>query len=380
MNVPEPSLTHMKKLTDDTGMFQHAKLTIPNRFYGYTTDDNARALMVMNKYYNQYPDPEALRLFDIYLSFMMYSQEEDGSIHNLMDYDRKWIEKEPPHDSLGRFLWALGSVMAHPPSAGYLPLIKEFFDNSVSQIDKLYPRSLAYAILGLSDYLKQFPGASDIKRAMADAAEQLLKQLEINKYSDWPWFEDILTYDNSVMPHALFVASRSMGKEYLNAAIETCDFLVDKTYNGNHFSFIGCNGWYERGSVKAKWDQQPIEATGTIMMLHEAYEITKEKRYLKLQRKAFDWFLGANDLNIPVYNFRTKGCHDGLTPTGVNLNQGAESTLCFLLALLTVIESYSVAQKILKSTLKKKDEPQGSLKINEIKALSLPKEKTQELK
>lgn len=380
MNVPEPSLDHIKKLTDDTGMFQHAKLSIPNRHMGYTTDDNARALMAMGKYYNQYPDPEALRLFDIYLSFVMYSQDENGNIRNLMDYDRSWIVNEPAHDSLGRVLSALGSVMAKPPLPSYLPLIKECFDNSVSQIHQLYPRSIAYAILGMSDYLKQFPGASDIKRYMADAAEQLIKQYEINKYSDWNWFEDILTYDNAVLPHALFAAAKTMGKKYLDIAIETCSFLIDKTYNGSHFSFVGCNGWYERNSEKAQWDQQPIEAAGTVMMLHQAYETTKDKKYLILQRKAFDWFLGANDLHVPVYNFRTKGCHDGLTPTGVNLNQGAESTLCFLLALLTVIESYSAAQEILKTSLKKKDDLLRFLTINEIETPALKGKKTQELK
>ncbi|MBN1795461.1 MAG: glycosyltransferase [Sedimentisphaerales bacterium] len=380
MNVPEPSLAHLKKLTDDTGMLQHARLTIPNRQLGYTTDDNARALMVMNKYYNQNPDPEALRLFDIYLSFVMYAQDDNGNIKNEMSYDRKWIPNEPPNDALGRTLMALGSVMANPPSPSYLSLVKECFDKSVEHIPSLHPRSMAYAVLGMSDYLKQFPGASDIKRYMAAAADELVTQYEQNRFPDWQWFEDILTYDNAILPHALLMASKSLDDKYLQVAIKTCKFLIDQTYNAGHFSFIGCNGWYERDRTRAKWDQQPVEAAGTVMMLHDAYEITKDKEYLKLQRKAFDWFLGANDLHIPVYNFRSRGCHDGLTPTGVNQNEGAESTLSFLLALLTVIESYSVAQKILKTNLRKKNELTEMLRINEIKTPESHTQKTQELK
>ncbi len=347
IHLPEPSLVHMKRLTDDTGMYQHAKFKVPNRNFGYTTDDNARALIVMTKYYNQYPDPEALKLFDTYLSFIMYAQDKEGQVRNLMNFDRRWARSEPPHDALGRSLWALGTVMANPPSSTstYLSIAKDAFDRIVPHIPMQYIRAMAYSILGMNDYLRQFPGASDIKRRMAAAADQLIDQYETYNLPDWQWFEHILTYDNAILPHALFVASRTLGDKYLRVAQKTCEFLLARTFNGNHFSFVGCHGWYERGARKAKWDQQPIETVGTVMMLGEAYEITKNKEYLKLQRKAFDWFLGVNDLAVPVYNFRTKGCHDGLTPTGVNLNQGAESTLSFLLALLTIVESY-VAEKV----------------------------------
>jgi hypothetical protein len=341
MHVPEPSLEHLKKLTDDTGMFQHAKFTVPNRAFGYTTDDNARAVIAMIMYYNQYNDPEAIALFDTYLSFIMYAQDKEGHVRNLMNFDRKWARHEMPHDALPRSLWALGTVIANPPASTYLSIAKDAFDKIVSHIPMQYIRSLAYSIFGMSDYLKQFPGASDIKRRMAASADKLLAQFEAEKMPDWQWFENILTYDNAILPHALFVAARTLGDKYLQAAQKSCDFLIEKTFTGQHFSFVGCHGWYERTGKKAKWDQQPIEAASTVMMLGEAYQATQNKDYLKLQRKAFDWFLGANDLAVPVYNFRTKGCHDGLTPTGVNLNQGAESLLSFMLALLTIVESYA---------------------------------------
>ena len=220
----------------------------------------------------------------------------------------------------------------------------------------------------MSDYLKQFPGASDIKRQLEIAAEGLVNQYEENHYQDWNWFEDTLSYDNAVLPHALFVAGMTLdNQKYIGIAENTCQFLLENTFNGDlpavpssdspnttsrysgqagHFSFIGCNGWYEHGKMKAQFDQQPIEAASTVMMLEAAYEATQKSQFLSLQRKAFDWFLGENDLHIPIYDFRSKGCCDALTSGGVNINQGAESMLSFLLSLLIIVESYTIVDKI----------------------------------
>jgi len=347
IEVPEPSLDHLIKLTDDTGLYQHAKFIIPNREHGYTTDDNARAVIVMGKYSGQYSGSEAMRLFDIYLSFVLHSQNRDGSIRNFMNFDRTWVKNEPVNDAFGRALWALGAVMANPPSPVYLSIIKDCFDRSVTNIQKQYPRSMAYSILGMSDYLKQFPGASDTKRQLEIAADGLVAQYEENHYPDWQWFEDVLTYDNAVLPYSLFVAGSTLeNKKYISVAEKTCEFLLKNTFNGDHFSFVGCNGWYERGGTKAQFDQQPIEAASSVLMLGAAYDATQDSRFLTLQRKAFDWFLGENDLHIQLYDFRTKGCYDGLTSGGVNINQGAESILSFLLSLLTIVESYTIVDKI----------------------------------
>ena len=347
IKVPEPSLAHLKRLTDGTGLYQHAKITVPNREFGYCTDDNARAVIAMTKYYAQYPEPEALQLFDTYLSFILHSQNSDGSVRNFMNFDRTWLKDEPVNDALGRVLWAFGTVMAEPPSPSYLSIIKDSFDKSVGCVQKQYPRGMAYSTLGMSDYLKQFPGASDIKRQLAIAADGLIAQYEENSLPDWQWFEDTLTYDNAVLPHALFVASLTFeDKKYIEVAEKTCEFLLANTFNGDYFSFIGCRGWYERGGTKAAFDQQPIEAASTVMMLRAAYDATQNSKFLTLQRKAFDWFLGENDLHISLYDFRTKGCNDGLVPGGLNINQGAESTLSFMLSLLAIVESYTIVDKI----------------------------------
>ena len=346
IEVPEPSLDHLKKLTDSTGLYQHAKFTIPNRAFGYCTDDNARAVIAMIKYYSQYPQSDALKLLDTYLSFTIHSQDDEGLVRNFMDFSRTWWEKEPAHDAFGRVLWAFGTVIAKPPTPNYLSIAKDCFDKSVKHVQKQLPRGMAYAILGMSDYLEKFPGASDIKRQLELAADGLVTQYEESKYPDWQWFEDALSYDNAVLPHALFVAGlRFDHKKYLKTAKNTCEFLLSHTYKGDHFSFIGCNGWYERGGSRASFDQQPLEAASMVLMLRAAYDATQDERFLTLQRKAFDWFLGRNDLRIPIYDFRTKGCNDGLTPDGVNTNQGAESTLSFLLSLLAIVESYVIVDK-----------------------------------
>jgi len=347
IEVPEPSLDHLKKLTDDTGLYQHAKFTIPNREYGYCTDDNARAVIATAKYYAQYPEPQALQLLDTYLSFVIHSQNDDGSVRNFMNFDRTWRENEPLNDAFGRVLWAFGALMAKSPTPAYLSIAKDCFDKSVEDVQRQLPRGMAYSILGMNDYLEQFPGASDIKRQMELAADGLVTQYEENNYPDWQWFEDILTYDDAVLPHALFVAGLAFdNKKYRDIAEKACEFLLANTFNGAHFSFIGCKGWYERGGTRATFDQQPIEAASMVMMLRAAYDVTQNERFLTLQRKAFDWFLGQNDLHVPLYDFRTKGCNDALTRDGVNTNQGAESTLSFLLSLLAMVESYAIVDKI----------------------------------
>ena len=346
LELPEPPLEHLKRLTDDTGLFQHANFIIPDRSNGYCTDDNARAALVMLKYYQLYAEPEALRLFEIYLSFICHAQKSDGTVRNFMDFNRNWRINEPASDALGRALWAFGAAVANPPSPNYLSTLKYCFDISAPLIPKLSLHQKAYAIFGLADYLKQFPGASEIKRLLTIAADSLVAAYEKTFSADWHWFENILAYDNAIFPEALFVAAMSLSeKKYLKIAERTCDFLLETIYNGKHFSFIGNNGWYVKGRSKAMFDQQPIEAASTVTMLAAAFGATCNRKYLHLQRKAFDWYLGENDLHTAVYNFRTKGCCDALGAGGVNINQGAESMISFLLAILAVIESHSKMEK-----------------------------------
>ncbi len=345
VSLPKPSLEHLKRLTDDTGLFEHAKFTTPLRKEGYTTDDNARALIVTLKYYARYHDIEALRLLDRYFAFVLHSHNDDGTVSNFMDFDRSWMTRGPDHDAFGRALWALGELLARPPSQTYVPVAKEHIDISVPLIEKQSLRGMAYSILGLVGYLRQIPEADDLRERMRQTAETTVTQYEENSRPDWSWFEDILIYDNAMLPYALFKAAKVLENEkYLKIAKKTCDFLLANTFTNDpwtaiekgHFSFVGCQGWLPRGGPKAQFDQQPIEAAGTVLMLNSAYEAMGDKKYLELRQKAFDWFLGENDLGIPLYDKVSKGCSDGLGAGGVSANQGAESTISFLLSLLTM--------------------------------------------
>jgi hypothetical protein len=257
-----------------------------------------------------------------------------------MDFDRSWVPDEPAHDALGRALWAFGTLLEKPPSPAHIHIAREHFDISAPLIEKQHLRGMAYSILGLAGYLKRFPDAGNMREYMRAAADAIVQGYEEITKPGWPWFEDILTYDNAMLPCALFTAGTTLNeKKYLEVAQKTCDFLLANTFTGDHFSFIGCQGWFPRGGPKAQFDQQPIEAAGTILMLNAAYKATGDKKFLSLRQKAFEWFLGENDLGIPLYDATSKGCGDGLGAGGVSANEGAESTLSFLLGLLTIIEN-----------------------------------------
>ncbi|MFV1951020.1 MAG: glycosyltransferase [Nitrospinota bacterium] len=349
--LPELQLDHLERLTDSTGIFQHTRFIVPDRYHGYCTDDNARSLEAMVRYYHQSQDKEALKLLNIYLSFIYHAQRGDGSFNNFMSFDRKFLVPQGPDDAFGRSIRGLGITVAYPPNPSYLPFVKNCFERAVPYIPSQSLRGKSYSIIGLADYLKQFPGASDIKRYMVLAADSLMDAYERNATAEWKWFEKIITYDNGALPQALFVAYRILGdQKYLDAAKESCHFLLSIIYDGDHFSFIGNDGWHTQSKPKPMFDQQPIDVASTVFMLRAAYEATEDTEYLTLMRKAFDWFLGENDLHIPVYNFTTGGCGDGLTSIGINPNQGGESTLCFLLALLCITEIYSARKKHRKSS------------------------------
>jgi hypothetical protein len=337
--LPKPSIEHLQRLTDDTGILQHAKYIIPDHQNGYCTDDNARALIVLTKYLKKYTDSQTKKLFDIYLAFLYHALKPDKTVYNFMNYNRNWRTGESAHDALGRTIWAFGSVIASPPNDDYIPVIREFFYDASQHIPSMPPRGIAYSILGLSEFLKKFPNDNQTITLLTTGADILVKNYVKYSCENWNWFEDILAYENAIMPAALYVAAKILGEDkYLNVAEKTCSFLLGNTFNRKHFSFIGSNGWYPKGKKRAQFDQQPIEAASTVIMLRSAYEVTMKQEYLKLQRKAFDWFLGENDLHMPVYDFQTKGCCDGLGEGGVNINQGAESIISFLLALLQMEE------------------------------------------
>ncbi len=337
-DLPELRLDHFLRLTDDTGILQHAVHTVPDRRHGYCTDDNARALEAMVRLYRQRKDSISLRLIEIYFAFLLHARGEDGAFNNFMSYDRRFLAPVRSEDATARTIEALGALIAWPPRSSLAQLARTLFRDAVAAAS-FSLRGRAYEILGLADYLRRFPDNPAMRREMALAADEIMRAYRFYAGADWQWFEDCLTYDNAILPHALFVASRVLkNADYGRVAVDTCQFLLDTTYVGDRFSFIGCDGWYPKGGEKARFDQQPIDAAAMVRMLRAAFDATDDTRYLELKYKAFNWFLGENDGHIALFDFASKGCFDGLSPDGVNANQGAESLIGYTLAHLSIEE------------------------------------------
>jgi len=348
--LPRARLDHLMRLTDDTGILQHARYAVPDRGHGYCTDDNARALVVASKHYDLFRDDNAERLLNTYLSFVGYAQRPDGLFHNFMGYNREFMDEVGSDDCYGRALWGLAYAMYRAPTA-YFDLAKELFERALSHLETLNLRGRAYACLGLYYYLQCYPEADDVVEKLDRLATMHMNQYDEVADEGWPWFEDVLAYDNAVIPQSLFIAYEVTGKEsYRDVAQKALDFILRTCDRQDHLSLVGCKGWHVRGEERAAFDQQPIDACGLVEACKVAFRLTGDQRYIRYMRMAFDWFLGVNDRSHPLYNFKTGGCADGLTAEGVNRNQGAESTLCCLLALLTLMEIFSEQDRTIKGT------------------------------
>jgi glycosyltransferase involved in cell wall biosynthesis len=339
---PELNTDHMLRMTDDTGMLQHAIFSVPNSIEGYTTDDNARALIVsavLDEYSTHNGARDIRSLSHRYLAFLWLAFHSDtGRFRNFLGYDRQWLENTGSEDSHGRALWALGSVLGHSQNAGLRGAAGRLFEAAVpAALSFTSPRAWSYCILGMQAYLDWFPGDRAIQGARNTLAGRLLDIYERSHTSTWRWFEKSLSYANARLPQALILAGRrSDNKRMIEAGIESLRWLVAEQHREDDDIFvpIGSNGFYALEGEKARFDQQPVEACATTSACLEAYHHTGEQFWLEEARRVFCWFLGKNDLQTPLYDETTGGCRDGLHPDRVNRNQGAESTLSFLMALL----------------------------------------------
>lgn len=343
LHLPELRLDHLKRMTDDTGMFQHAIYAVPWRQHGYTTDDNARALRFVMRYYHQYKDDSVLDLAYIYLSFIENSfNREKKRFRNYLSYDRKWLDEIGSEDCQGRVMAALADTMVLAPNPSMAGLAKELFDFALESLVSIKsPRAWAWIIAATDRYLKRFGGAREVRELRDSISLKLIKAFEANISNDWFWCEDYLTYDNARLCKALIIAgSVTDHGEKLELGLKSLEWLLKIQTNpktGN-LSIIGNNGWMKRGGEKAQFDQQPLEVAALLSACHEAFKATKDKKWLEEMKRCFNWFLGANDLHSPLYDFSTHGCCDGLHSNGVSQNQGAESTLSWLGVLLRMNE------------------------------------------
>lgn len=347
MKYPELNLEHLRRLTDDTGIIQHAKYHLPHRATGYTTDDNARALIAATGVYQATGQMTALELAENYLGFLHYAQLPSGRFHNFMHYDRRWADSVGSEDSFGRALWALGTAPAALAENSSGALARELFLKALPWVVRLRsPRAWAFSLLGIGAYVKEFDQEEPVKRAAHTTAQKLVGAFQQEATPRWQWFEDRLTYSNAALPAALLTAYECLGEpELLEVGEKSLAFLTQVQWQENYFKLIGCRGWYIKGREPALWDEQPEDAGCLLLAYSRAYQVTGNPQYLKYARAAMEWFYGRNANKMSLYNPASGGCYDGLTSQGINANQGAESLLAYLVSRLELAALTAKAEK-----------------------------------
>lgn len=312
---------HFHKMTDETGILQFSRLDQPDPYSGHTLDDNARAL-ILSIFME-----EGQGLASKYLAFMDRCQQEDGSWSNLFIKGRysSLINSE---DSIGRALLALSIGNSRSNWEDIKNWCRDLLQlNLPRSVTFTSPRAIAYTLLALA-----IGNAVKKVHTMTAMAEYLLKFYKNSKRAGWYWFEDYMTYCNGILPQSMIAVYEITGeKRYLKAGLETLNFLNDTLFRDGYLNIIGNRGWYHRGKAIPVFDQQPVDAASTAFACYQAYTITAKSEYLELARKAHAWYFGANIHGLSLYNENSGGCYDALTPSGVNLNQGAEAVLSLLL-------------------------------------------------
>ena len=340
--LPPYNLIHFERLTDETGIFQHANYIVPNLKDGYCLDDNARALLMVSMAYREKKDPLALKLLQVYLGFIHYMQNENGSFRNFLSFNRNFLDEIGSEDSFGRTIWALGYLIRFAPNEAYFLLAKEMFDLAYPNFEKLQSiRGIANTIGGLYHYLKHFPDDEGVHQVLKRITNKIINNYMSNRDKEWHWFEPILAYDNGIIPMSLLYAYKITGnKKILKIAKESMKFLEKVIMMNGYPSLVGSDNWFKKGEERSQYAQQPVDAMGMVLMFYQAYNVTKDKNYLKKMFTSYMWFLGDNDMRIPLYDFATRGCCDGLESYGVNRNQGAESNIAYKIAHLTVLSAH----------------------------------------
>jgi uncharacterized protein YyaL (SSP411 family) len=333
---PENKLDGLRDLTDETGIIQHTKFSIIDRRHGYTTDDNARALIAALRHHEIFNSDESLRYARLYLTFLLHMYRDDGSYHNFLGYNREYQDQIGTADSMGRCLWALGETINSESTQEMKSAAKWLFDNSLP-FTRIFdsPRAKAFTLMGLVKYQQAHQDDENIGQDIQLFANQLIQQYKVESTQEWKWFESYLTYSNPRIPHSLAKAYNvTKDEEYLRVSRESLDFLIGVQFMDSVFHPVGSEGWYQKGGTKSEYDQQPIEASCMVEASIELAKITEDQKYVEAALDAFQWYHGKNSENISLVNLNNFTCYDGLTRNGLNLNQGAESTISYYLAYL----------------------------------------------
>lgn len=336
--LPELKLDHLSRMTDSTGLFQHAIFTVPNFSEGYCTDDNARAFILAVLLDEMEEEPENVRtLATTYAAFLHHAFDpKTRRFHNHLSFDRRWLDEQGSEDSHGRALWALGMGVGRSPYRSFQVMSGQVFAQALPAVTAFSsPRAWAFSLLGIHEYLQRLSGDRLAHQIRNSLTTRLMELFNRTTQPDWPWFEDVLSYDNAKLAHALIQSGRAMGQApVFERGLQALRWLVEmQTGEGGDFRPIGSNGFYPRGGARAAFDQQPVEAQAMVSACLEAYRATSDAWWYEQAQRVFDWFLGWNDLGLELYSPSTGGCRDALHVDRVNQNQGAESTLAFLLSL-----------------------------------------------
>lgn len=342
--LPRINLHHFQVLTDNTGILQHAFFTIPNRNHGYTLDDNARALITSCMYYDLRKDNRIIKSIKIHLAFIYHAfNYEKDRFRNFMSYDRIWLEEMGSEDAHARALWGLGVAVKRAPNKPIRDMATRLLGDAITAIESFTsPRAWSFTILGISQYLEILGGDARVRKIQESLAEKLYSLYKDTFKPDWPWFEEKLTYANASLSHGLIVAGQRISRlDMFDAGISSLEWLIEKQISPEgHISIIGNQEWYTKNGDKSKFDQQPVETMNLIIACSTVFKYTGDKKWIDNARKCFGWFLGHNDLGAQLYNYQTGGCKDGLQSMGTNANEGAESTLAWLISLITMYKLF----------------------------------------
>lgn len=348
--LPPMKLSHLQRMTDSTGVFQHAAFSIPNFSEGYCTDDNARAFILSVLLGELGEDSEQVRAMATTFAAFLYHgfDVQTRRFHNHLSFDRRWLDEQGSEDCQGRAIWALGVGVGRSPFRSFQMIAGQLLAQALPSLPGFTsPRAWAFGLIGINEYLRRLSGDSMVNQARDTLTNRLMERFEASARPDWQWFEEELSYDNARLAQALIVTGQATGESaVLERGLRALRWLTElQTSEDGHFRPVGSNGFYRRGGVRANFDQQPVEAQASVSACLDAYWATSDAFWYEQAQRAFDWFLGWNDLRLDLYSPETGGCHDGLHVDRVNGNQGAESTLAFLLALAEM----RLAQNILTS-------------------------------
>jgi glycosyltransferase involved in cell wall biosynthesis len=336
VNIPERlPMTAIDRMTDATGMFQHSVFSVPDRAHGYCVDDNARALILACTD-TALGSADRARLTSIYAAFVQHAWNPDTRrFRNFMGFDRQWLEAQGSDDSCGRTLWALAVAAVHAADPAIRQWATGLFETALSPVaTSRSPRTRAFTMIAIGTMLTVRPGDARLSAMLAEFGDELLARLGDHRRADWCWFEPVLAYDNARIPESLLRAGVTLGRDdFTTAGLETLVWLTEKqTAAEGHFRAVGSDNFSRPFSQQLHFDQQPLEAWAMVDACQAAHAASKDAAWLARAAQAYRWFLGDNDLGLAIGNAATGECFDGLMPTGVNRNQGAESVLAFHLA------------------------------------------------